>query len=391
VKPTEPVPALDIASLPLWKRIVFNLILLSIPALLTLGAVEFLLRRLAPDLAGEPVTSNQYNFYRYDALLGWSNTPGSRGVIARSEFSYDLSINSLGLRGPEITVEKPQGVRRIAVLGDSFVWGIGASDPELFTTQLQQRIPGTEVLNFGVSGYGPVQYQLLTEQVLRLAPDAVVIGFCLGNDFADSVMWRRYGYYKPYALIDRNGELVIEGFPIPNVKRFPSRYDSGLLGWLHERSYLFRLANKHALGLVGRMEFFGQKGLADFDENQADVYLAPDKPSVKEAVRITGRLLERITQAYAARGIPVIVLAVPSACEMGRCFDIGKRTDASRKALREAVGALPVTFIDPTEALTEADFWVKDGHWRLSGHNKIADALEPGVRAALSRRATAEK
>ena len=377
--------------LPVWKRAVFNLILFSIPALVTLGAVEFLLRRLAPDLAGEPITANQYNFYRYDSLLGWSNAPGARGVFARPEFSYDLNINSLGLRGAEITREKPAGVRRIAVLGDSFVWGIGASDAELFTTQLEQRIPNSQVLNFGVAGYGTVQYQLLTEQVLSLDPDAVVVGFCLGSDFTDSVFWRRYNYYKPYARIDVNDELVIDGYPLPNVKRFPSRYDGGPLGWLHDRSYLFRLVNKHALGLVGRLEYFGQQGPADFDENQADVYLNPDKASVKEVIRINARLLEKLVAAYSARGIPVIVLAVPTNCEFGNCFGIGKRTDAANKALKAAVGALPVTYIDPTETFSLEDFWKKDGHWRVSGHNKIVAALEGKVATALRRKTGAGK
>lgn len=382
--PTTSLPSAG--ALPQWKRILFASILIAMPALVTLGAVELLLRRFAPDLAGEPITSNQYNFYRYDPVLGWSNQPGSKGVFTRPEFSYDLNINALGLRGPEITREKPAGVRRIAVLGDSFVWGIGASDEELFTTQLEQKVPRTQVLNFGVAGYGTVQYNLLTEKVLGLDPDIVVVGFCLGSDFTDSVFWRRYNYYKPYAFIDEAGKLRIEGYPIPNVKRFPSRYDSGPVAWLHDRSYLFRLANKHALGLVGRLEFFGQKGPKDFDENQADVYLNPQKASVKEVVRINARLLEGLVSTYAAKGIPVIVLAVPTACEFGNCFGVGRRTDAAQQALKQAVGTLPVALIDPTDDFTLADFWQRDGHWRRSGHEKITAALAPAVEAALAHR-----
>jgi hypothetical protein len=373
-------------ELPRWKPLLFASIMLALPAIVTLAAVEWALRRFAPDLAGEPVTSNQYNFYRYDPVLGWSNQPGSKGVFTRSEFSYDLNINALGLRGPEITEKKPAGTRRIAVLGDSFVWGIGASDEELFTTQLEKKVPRSQVLNFGVAGYGTVQYHLLTEKVMALDPDIVVVGFCLGSDFTDSVFWRRYNYYKPYARLDGAGKLVVEGYPIPNVKRFPSRYDSGPIGWLHDRSYLFRLVNKHALGLVGRLEYIGQKGPRDFDENQADVYLSPDKASVKEVIRINAKLLEALVGAYAAKGIPVIVLAVPTACEFGNCFGLNRRTDAAQKTLKEAVGTLPVALIDPTDEFTLADFWKRDGHWRLSGHNKITAALLPAVQAALAHK-----
>ena len=81
-------------------------------------------------------------------MLGWSNIPDARGVFSRAEFSYELNINSLGLRGAEITPDKPAGIRRVAVLGDSFVWGIGAADDELFTTLLAgvaARNTGTEL------------------------------------------------------------------------------------------------------------------------------------------------------------------------------------------------------------------------------------------------------
>ena len=218
-----------------------NLILVFFSTAITLLIAEFGLRLLAPNLASEPVTSNQYNFYRYDPVLGWSNIPDARGTFSRAEFSYELNINSLGLRGAGITTEKPVGTRRIAVLGDSFVWGIGAAEPELFTTLLAESLPATQVLNFGVAGYSPIQYHLLTDKVLALDPDLVIISFCLGNDFADAVYWNRYDYYKPYARLDESGQLLIDGYPIPDIKRFPGRHDSGPFAWMHEHSYLFRL------------------------------------------------------------------------------------------------------------------------------------------------------
>ena len=370
------------------KQLLANLVLVFLSTAFTLGIAEIGLRLFAPNLASEPVTSNQYNFYLYDPTLGWSNIPGARGIFSRAEFSYDLNINSLGLRGPEITPAKPAGVRRIAVLGDSFVWGIGAADAELFTTLLAEALPATEVLNFGVAGYSPIQYHLLTEKVLALEPDVVVISFCLGNDFADAVYWNRYDYYKPYARLDETGELLIDGYPLPNIKRFPSRYDSGMFAWLHERSYLVRLVDGFVRGLGGGLDRYGQQGPADFDES--DIYLQPDKPSTEQVMRINGKLLEAMSKAYQLRGIPVIVLAVPTKCELGLCYTLESRSDAARGLLRRAVAGLPVTLLDPVDQFDGTDFWSKDAHWNAAGHRKIAQVLLPAVNVALTSRDTSE-
>ncbi len=360
--------------------------LVVVSTLIGLAIAETALRLFGRDLAGEPITSNQYLFYRYDPVLGWSNRPGATGVFKRREFSYDVKINRFGLRGRETTREKPAHVKRIAVLGDSFTWGIGANDNQLYTAQLEQALPGTEVLNFGISGYGPVQYHLLTEKVLSFAPDVVVIGFCLGNDFIDNVLWQRYRYYKPYATLDERGGLGIEGYPIPNVKRFPSRYDGGVLQTLHQNSYVFRLLDRHTLGLIGRLENFGQKGLS-LSGRQREFYATPDDPEVQKAVAINAALMKAMADAYGARGIRVVVLAIPTGCEFGVCFpELKSDPMVTLKLLRQSLKGLSnVTLVDPTKQLSLAiDYWKYDGHWRPIGHRKVAQRLLPAIRAALA-------
>ncbi|MDX2290527.1 MAG: SGNH/GDSL hydrolase family protein [Hyphomicrobiaceae bacterium] len=361
-----------------------NLLLALVSSLFTLLMLEVGLRVVAPDLAGEPVTSNQYLFYEYDPKLGWANKPGVKGTFARQEFSYDLAINAHGLRGREVSLDKPAGMRRVAVLGDSFTWGIGASDAELYTTLLEKDLGQAEVLNFGISGYGPVQYHLLTDKVLRFQPDAVVVAFCLGNDFIDSVLWERYRYYKPFARLDEAGKLVIDGYPIPNVKRFPSSYDGGLLGALHQASYLFRFVDRHALGLVGRLENFGQKGLK-LSGRQYEFYATPDDPEVKAALAVNRALFAAMADAYRAKGIRLIVMAVPTGCEFGVCFpDLTTDTMVTLRLLKASLAGLDLTLVDPTPVLTKADYWEHDGHWRPVGHRKVSDQLLPVVKAALA-------
>ncbi len=109
------------------------------------------------------------------------------GGVARAEVEYH--VNDLGLRGPETTISKPPGVRRVAVLGDSIAFGYWVADEQGFARQLETLLnaPGAvdgrvEVLNFGVPGYNLEQeIEALRAKVLAFSPDLVVVLFCLND------------------------------------------------------------------------------------------------------------------------------------------------------------------------------------------------------------------
>ena len=104
----------------------------------------------------------------------------------------ELTTNSEGLRGPEINVEKPKGVYRIAFLGDSFVFGWGVAQAQTFVQVFQDLLnehakelgyERFEVLNFGVPGYSTFQeVALFEEEGLKYKPDAAILYF-VENDF----------------------------------------------------------------------------------------------------------------------------------------------------------------------------------------------------------------
>ena len=85
--------------------------------------------------AGSELTGHKY---LYDELLGWKNIPDWQATTHNRQ----LTINSKGLRDREHEYEKPDGVRRILVLGDSYVWGYGVADDEVFTEVLEPDLAG---------------------------------------------------------------------------------------------------------------------------------------------------------------------------------------------------------------------------------------------------------
>jgi lysophospholipase L1-like esterase len=109
------------------------------------------------------------------------------GGVARAEVEY--RVNAEGLRGPETTVDKPAGVSRVAVLGDSIAFGYWVAEKDGFPRQLEamlheagRRSERVEVLNFGVPGYNLDQeIETLRAKALAFSPDVVVVAFCLND------------------------------------------------------------------------------------------------------------------------------------------------------------------------------------------------------------------
>ena len=160
---------------------------------------------------GTPI---EHGFDEWSPTLGWKVKPNLRDTEAFR--GKPLSTNSRGLRGPvEHNYEKPPGVFRIVVLGDSFTFGEEVGDEETYSHYLQELLPQTEVLNLGVHGYGHDQMLLyLQEEGLRYKPDLVVLGF-LTVDMERNILAFR-DYAKPRFEL-REGKLVLTHSPVPSV------------------------------------------------------------------------------------------------------------------------------------------------------------------------------
>ena len=96
----------------------------------------------------------------------------------REQKRWHYNANAEGWRGP-LLHEKPPGVKRIVVLGDSTSYGWGLSEEESWPYLLQQYLgEGWEVFNRAVPGYTTYQGEILAQSELEeLQPDYVTISF----------------------------------------------------------------------------------------------------------------------------------------------------------------------------------------------------------------------
>src|SRR3989344_5732521 len=103
--------------------------------------------------------------------------------------NVEVESNSLGLRNPEITKEKPAETKRILFVGDSFTMGWGVAEEEAFPRRVETLLKNEslayklETINAGYTAVGPSSYYLyLKNYAQEVDPDMVVVGFYIGND-----------------------------------------------------------------------------------------------------------------------------------------------------------------------------------------------------------------
>jgi hypothetical protein len=157
-----------------------------------------------------------YGFDVYHPTRGWAVRPGLSRITAFVN-NKTLSSNSRGLRGSsEHGYEKPLGTLRILTFGDSFTFGEEVNDNETWSYYLEKLLPGSEVINFGVHGYGHDQMLLyLQEEGIKYHPDIVILGFLPFDMKRNVVSFRDYA--KPRFVLD-GGRLVLTNTPVPRIE-----------------------------------------------------------------------------------------------------------------------------------------------------------------------------
>jgi lysophospholipase L1-like esterase len=122
--------------------------------------------------------------------LGFMLEPNKSSRQVGEEFDVQVDTNSLGLRGPEVTVPKPADRYRVLVLGDSFSFGWGVEFKDAWVTRLARELQtpdgrSVEVVDAGVPGWSPPQeFVFLEQRGLDLQPDLVLWQLC-SNDLHD--------------------------------------------------------------------------------------------------------------------------------------------------------------------------------------------------------------
>lgn len=158
----------------------------------------------------------------------WTRPADTSRAVEYQEFQYTFSTNSLGLRDVEHSIDKPDSVKRIVLLGDSFVESFGSPNDSTITVLMQQQLNADttlqysyEVLNGGVAGsdlfFG---YQLLKTRLLQYSPDVVVLNLN-GTDINDYMVRGTFNRYAADGTIHfRESPVNVYLYRLSHIYRF---------------------------------------------------------------------------------------------------------------------------------------------------------------------------
>ncbi len=151
----------------------------------------------------------------FDPDLGWRNRPSTSVRIAARGFSYHVTLNERGERGPLRPHAKPAGVKRVVVLGDSTAWGWGVDDERAWTRLVERELGGAvELINLAVPGYGTDQELWTLERAgLAYEPDVVLLAL-VHNDLLSNRFAVMQGMNKPVYQRSASGEWELTGRPV---------------------------------------------------------------------------------------------------------------------------------------------------------------------------------
>lgn len=348
-----------------------NWLLLAGTTLLTLLVLELVLRFIFPQPplrpAGRPeawVRVPEEIWTEYHPELGWYHQKNKDAILRIKEDVKAIRLNDKGLRSERTySPKKPQGILRLMVLGDSFVFGFGVSNDETFTALLETKYPGLEALNLGVAAYGLDQILLAYRAIGKnFESDYVFIGLFPEDFWRSTRAFTDAGYAKPYFSLS-GGELELHQVPVPESpasfkEQFPEviRY-SGFEN-IALQSVLYRLT-KRAILRIGK-----EWGIVS--------------PDTTEEWILGRAILAELVREIKGTGAEPVFLVIPP--------DRWVR-DLQKSSLHEAIlnfaKAQNIPCLDLTPIYQQAvvsvplsEFYIPgDAHWTARGHEIAAQSL----------------
>ncbi len=406
------------------RKILISSLLILFGVLLAFGVLEIFVRvsgKTPP--SGEPAF-----FWQDDKRFGWFHAPGAEGYYFNppGEYNAYAKVNSAGLIDQEYALEKPEGVYRILVLGDSFTEGLRVPMDAAFHSILEQSLntagKRVEVINAGVAGWGADQELLFYQEIGRkYHPDMVLLAFFPGNDIMNNAIaleCENFGSVrKPYFLLT-DGKLALHNQPVgsetgeeksvstaPKPQLIPQHPPLAFLQPVLQHSAFYRyfiprlrviapdLALKLAQwGLIkpGSETRNAEQG-TDYIPVAYGVYKSPLEPPWQEGWRITEALLAQLKSDVQADGADFRLVVIPAQIQVepaawqhvlqshpamqAHDWDL----DQPNRMLADILNRQQTPFLDLLPIFRAWDgptlFFPIDGHWNERGHRLAGDAL----------------
>lgn len=371
---------------------------------------EYALRIFAPSVINtyalqKYMDEERGKFAEYSSTLGWDGIPNVDEEFIWLDCKHQVTQNKYGYRGKAYGYER-SSKRRVVFLGDSFLWGFGVNNDEMFTALLEKS-DGIEAVNLGVSGFGNDQ-QLIQWRLKgkNWDPDHVVLMFSPVSDVFENTLTEMYDCPKPAFDWDKQGQLHLINYPVPKKNEQWSKQPRRTgVRHLHYHK-LYTVITKSALA-TAMVEFLsGFDNVRDYLESskmipkrqsgwtwEFHLYAESRNEQVKEGWRYVSRIIGMLDSHVKEEGAKLTVVMIPSLVQVYPELweEIVKdassdgfeklNPDAPNDQIRRICKDYNIDYIDLTPEMKRRSgshrnmYYPFNMHWTRDGHKIAAEIL----------------
>jgi hypothetical protein len=379
-----------------------GLILASL--IISLILIELAARFLKPPYPGGD------ELHRCDRLLGWKGNPNTSVTQNTDGYPHTVTWNSQGMHDRDYSFDKPDGVFRILVLGDSFVEAQQVEEirtnHHVLEETLNARAPGNvkfEVISGAIRAWGPAQQLIYFRSIGQLyQPNLVVLLWLPANDLTNVLPYDRLtgaggtNCYFPYFAICEGQFDPEPWFPAPGfaptwkICSPTQKRVSSILNYLYHHSRLYQQLEPILARNSSRIDY----------ANPFIPWLpqAADDEALQYAYQLTDQIIFHLSDEAKQIGAQTALVIVP--------FNVAVHGDVEAsyaQSLEQTVKAetglgvnptlpnqnfttlmqrrnLPVLdmhpiFVEAARAGGEALYWPVDPHWTVAGNRLAGETI----------------
>ncbi|WP_020695387.1 SGNH/GDSL hydrolase family protein [Reyranella massiliensis] len=340
-------------DLPLWKKVLFSLILVvgfPVAVILAIEGAGYAILHFKHGVPGK-----SYGLWTYDEELG--------AIHASNAYNSNSQTNNLGFRNKEDVIEpKPPGAYRVIAYGGSTTFCYNLETDRAWPLRLQENLrartnPKSQVLNAGAIMWSIGQEVARAKRDLpRLKPDIVIIYSGI-NEQANEELLRAEGISLERALAEGKHGL------------FSKHLDQGR--WLKRNSTIVRF-----LEYTGAADWF-------FSAGHTDTHGATAPPPVDPGINLVvaenfDRTLREFIELIRKNGAKPVYVIVGGLPEVGRNTQLLRYSRQGAEVARQ-MGVLVIDSNDVVAAYkgNKHDLFSDSGvHWSDLGAGLLADFID---------------
>lgn len=313
-----------------------------------------------------------------DPVFDFALRPSSRLRWKKVDVDQEVVTNAFGFHDEEYPRAKPPGLKRVLLVGNSFMEALQVDIAATFAKRLQSSLGAhAQVVNASRLDRGCLDYELMLRHgVFDFQPDLVLLAFTMTDPWHDSVN-------LPQMELDGQGRPV----------RYRATGINARLPWLKpllHRSWTIKhlLASSSVLSAKLRSGAPPPPPTGRTIAYTSTVTLDDSTDAGRAMWATTLASLDRIAADCKAHRTPLAILLVPAEDQVDPLPGVAPIPRYGQRIVGTwaARSNVPVLDLAPAfEASHEKPLYFMEGHWRPRGHALAATAASPFVARLLAR------